>query len=133
METMIISLFFATVMPILAKAPLAYAMARSGKYNNRYPRSQQATLDGFGARAKAAHENCFEALILYAPGVLAVLALDVATQWAQACAVTFIVARIMYVLMYLLDIHLLRSVFWLVGFSTSLLILWEAIAQTALG
>lgn len=131
METMIISLFIATILPILAKAPLAYAMARSGRYNNRYPRSQQSKLDGFGARAKAAHENSFEALIMFTPGVVAVLALDVATEWAQYCAIAFIFARIMYILMYLMDIHMMRSLFWFVGFGASVAILWEAMVQVA--
>ncbi len=131
METMLISLFIATILPILAKAPLAYAMSKTGRYNNRDPRGQQAGLSGFGARAKAAHENSFEALLMFMPGVLAVVALDVATEWAQYCAIAFIFSRIMYVMMYLMDLHLLRSAFWGVGFSASLLILWEAMVQVA--
>lgn len=131
METMLISLFIATIMPMLAKVPLAYAMHQMGGYNNRNPRGQQAKLSGFGARAKAAHENCFEALIMYTPGVLAVVALDVATEWAQYCAMAFVFGRVMYLIMYWIDQHLMRSIFWAVGFIASLMILWEAMVQTA--
>ncbi|MCY7296146.1 MAPEG family protein [Alteromonas sp. a30] len=131
METMLISLFIATVMPILAKVPLAYAMHNLGGYNNRNPRGQQAKLSGFGARAKAAHENCFEALIMYAPGVLAILALDIPTEFAQYCAIAFVFSRFVYLMMYWIDQHLMRSIFWGVGFISSLLILWEAMIQTA--
>ena len=131
METMLISLFIATLMPMLAKVPLAYAMHQMGGYNNRNPRGQQAKLSGFGARAKAAHENCFEALIMYAPGVLAVLALEVATEFAQYCAMAFVFSRFVYLMMYWIDQHLMRSIFWGVGFISSILILWEGMVQTA--
>ena len=131
METMLISLFVATILPIVAKAPLAYAMFKDKGYDNRYPRSQQAGLTGFGARAKAAHENSFEALIMFSPGVLAVLALDVATQWAQYCAIAFVFARVMYLLMYWMNVHIARSLFWGIGFIASLAIIWEAMVQTA--
>lgn len=131
METLLISLFIATILPIIAKAPLAYAMFKDRGYNNRYPRSQQAGLTGFGARAKAAHENSFEALLMFSPGVLAVLALDVATEWTQYCAIAFIFARIMYLIMYWIDVHIARSLFWGVGFFASLAILWDAMVQVA--
>lgn len=131
METILISLFIATLMPILAKAPLAYAMTKSGGYNNRYPRSQQEQLTGFGARAKAAHENSFEALLMYIPGALAVIALDVPTEWAQYCAIAFVFSRFMYLMMYWIDQHWFRSAFWGIGFLSSLAILWEAMVQVA--
>ena len=44
-------------MPILFKAPLAFAMNKLGGYDNRHPRAQQAQLKGFGARALAVHQN----------------------------------------------------------------------------
>ena len=54
MTIIIICLFIATLMPILAKAPLALAMNKAGGYDNRNPREQQKSLSGFGARANAA-------------------------------------------------------------------------------
>ena len=128
MTIVIICLFIATFMPILAKAPLAIAMNKiKGGYDNRNPREQQNTLSGFGARAKAAHENCFEALIMFTPGALAVTATDSAGQFAEYLAIAFVAARLAYLLAYYFDKHVLRSSFWGIGFISSLALVWLAI------
>lgn len=128
MTIIIICLFIATLMPILAKAPLALAMNKAGGgYDNRNPREQQKSLSGFGARAKAAHENSFEALIMFTPGALAVIATNNAGQVAEYFAIAFVVSRLAYLLAYYLDKHLLRSTFWGIGFLSSLALIWLAI------
>jgi uncharacterized MAPEG superfamily protein len=115
-------------MPILAKIPLAVAMNKEkGGYNNRNPRQQQIGLSGFGARAKAAHENCFEALIMFTPGLLAVLVTGNTGQMAQTLAITFVVARLLYLVTYYFDQHVFRSIFWAVGFFASLTLVMLAI------
>ena len=124
------SLFIAVILPIVAKIPLAFAQVKSGGYDNRNPRGQQATLTGFGARAKAAHENSFEALILFTPGVIAVMVLNVPSIMVQYTAMVFIVARIVYLIMYWIDQHLLRSIAWGIGYGASLYLIWQAIIQT---
>lgn len=63
MTILIICLFIAMVLPIVAKIPVAIAMNNAGGYDNNHPRAQQAKLTGFGARALAAHQNAFESLI----------------------------------------------------------------------
>ncbi|BDX05652.1 MAPEG family protein [Planctobacterium marinum] len=131
MEIVLISLFLATLMPILAKAPLALEMHKLKGYDNRNPRQQQDQLQGFGARCKAAHYNSFEALIMYIPGALAVVAVDAVTQLTEYYAMGFVFARFCYLLMYWLDQHVLRSLFWGVGFIISLLMLWQAMAMVA--
>ena len=128
MTTIIICLFIATLLPILTKVPLAIAMGKEqGGYNNRLPREQQKKLVGFGARAKGAHENSFEALIMYTPGVLAVIATNSIGTVTEYIAVVFVVARVGYLLAYWYDAHLLRSAFWAVGFFASLSLIWLAI------
>jgi uncharacterized MAPEG superfamily protein len=128
MTIVIICLFIATFMPILAKAPMALVMNKEkGGYDNRNPREQQKFLLGFGARAKAAHENCFEALIMFTPGALAVLATDSAGQLAEYFAIAFVVSRLAYLLAYYFDKHVLRSTLWGVGFISSLALIWLAI------
>ena len=127
MTIVIICLFIATLMPILAKAPLALARNKAGGYDNRNPREQQKSLSGFGARAKAAHENCFEALIMYTPGALAVLVTNNAGQLAEYFAIAFVASRLAYLLAYYFDKHVLRSTFWGIGFIASLALIWLAI------
>lgn len=127
MATLIICLFIATLMPILAKGPLAFAMRQEGRYDNRHPREQQKRLTGFGARAKAAHENCFEALMMFSPGVLALLAIGQVGALAENLALAFVIARVGYLFSYWFDQHILRSSFWFVGFGASIWLLWLAI------
>jgi uncharacterized MAPEG superfamily protein len=129
MTIVIICLFIATFMPILAKAPMAIAMNKEkGGYDNRHPREQQKCLSGFGARAKAAHENCFEALIMFTPGALAVLITNNVGQLAEYFAIAFVVSRLAYLLAYYFDKHVIRSIFWGIGFISSLVLIWLAIA-----
>lgn len=131
METMLIALFIAVLLPILAKVPLAIAQVKTGRYDNRNPRAQQASLAGFGARAKAAHENSFEALILFTPGALTIMALNLPTEAAQYAAILFVFARIVYLLMYWIDQHIMRSVAWALGYGASLFLIWEAMTRAA--
>ncbi|GAA0852842.1 MAPEG family protein [Aliiglaciecola litoralis] len=118
--TIIICLIIATAMPILFKAPLAVAMNKLGGYDNRHPRAQQSKLTGFGARAKAVHENSFEALIMFTPGAVTAIATGTTGYLADTLAITFVVARMMYALCYWFDIHVLRSAVWFVGFGCSI-------------
>ena len=128
MTIVIICLFIATLMPILAKAPMAMAMNKhQGGYDNRNPREQQKALSGFGARAKAAHENCFEALIMFTPGALAVIATNNTGLLAVCFAIAFVVSRLAYLFAYYFDKHVLRSTFWSIGFISSLALVWLAI------
>ena len=128
MTIIIICLFIATLMPILSKAPMAIAMNKiKGGYDNRHPREQQKSLSGFGARAKAAHENCFEALIMFTPGALAVVATNNAGQLAEYFAIAFVASRVAYLFAYYFDKHVLRNTFWGIGFISSLSLVWLAI------
>ena len=115
MSILLASLLFTIVMPFLAKAPLAFAMNKESRYDNAYPREQQARLQGFGARANAAHYNCFEALACYAPAVLVVIATNSVNQTAVVCAIVFVVFRLLYLLCYWLDKATLRSSCWIVA------------------
>ncbi|MBC3765123.1 MAPEG family protein [Neptunicella marina] len=127
MQSILICLFIAVLMPIIVKLPLAIAQHKAGGYDNSLPRIQQSQLTGFGARAKAGHENAFEALIFFAPGVLALVGMSAVTHQAVLYAQIWVVARVIYHLFYLINVHILRSVSWAVSYAMSLLILWQAI------
>ncbi|WP_026377468.1 MAPEG family protein [Aestuariibacter salexigens] len=132
MSVLLSCLLITVVMPMLAKLPLIVAMHRAGGYDNRHPRAQQASLTGFGARAKACHENCFEAITLFTPGVLALLALNAVSDTSATLAIIFVVARLCYCLCYWIDQDKLRSLAWVVGFACSLALLIQAINHVTL-
>ena len=73
---LIYCLIAAALLPYAAKIPVAFAMANIGGYDNQHPRSQQAKLEGFGARAFAAHQNAFESLLIFAIACLLAIASD---------------------------------------------------------
>lgn len=127
MITLIVCLIIAAALPFLAKAPLAIAMHKAGGYDNNHPRAQQGNLDGFGARALAAHQNAFESLIIFAPAVLLAIATQNTGDFIGQLAVTHIVARVLYNLMYLLNWGTLRSVIWGIGIGCSFAIMWQCL------
>src|SRR5215211_5986691 len=67
-------------------------------------------------RMMFAHDNAVENLVIFAPLVLTLSAIDYSSRWtALACAVYFW-ARLAHVLVYTFGIPVLRTVTWTVGF-----------------
>jgi uncharacterized MAPEG superfamily protein len=128
MTTLIICLFIAVLFPYLIKLPLGYAMSKSkGGYDNHYPREQQAKLQGFGARALAAHQNSFESLIVFSTAVLTAIATNHVTQYVEYLAVAYIILRLIYTILYLANLANLRSTIWFLSLLACLSILWSCI------
>jgi len=107
----------------VARMPVAKAMKEQGGYNNHAPREQQAQLTGFGARAVAAHQNSFEAFILFAVGVLMAHTTQTAGWLIDLLAIIFVISRVIYLLCYWGDLPWQRSLVWFVGFVCSLLLM----------
>jgi uncharacterized MAPEG superfamily protein len=124
MNTLILLLFVAALLPYLTKIPVAIAMNKLGGYDNANPREQQARLKGFGARALAAHQNAFESLIIFGISIAVALATGSTGDIIVNLAITHIVARIVYSIMYYLDKNIMRSLSWAVGITCSFAIIW---------
>jgi uncharacterized MAPEG superfamily protein len=127
MEILIICLFLALLLPLLAKGPVAYAMAKLGGYNNNHPREQQSKLTGFGARALAAHQNAFESLILFAPAIILALVTSNINQTVIVLAIVHVISRVLYNIFYLINIGLLRSIVWGIATLCSFAIVFQCI------
>lgn len=128
MSTLILCLFIAAILPYLAKLPLVYAMQKAeGGYNNHHPREQQASLKGFGARALAAHQNSFESLIIFSSAILTALVTKSYSYTVQTLAIAYLISRVVYHFLYLMDWATLRSTVWFIGLVCSLSILWLSI------
>lgn len=110
-------LLAAIILIYLSKVPLAMAMAKEGGkgYDNRHPRDQQARLTGWGARALAAHQNSFEITPLFAVAVITAHLFQADPWWSALWAALFVGSRVVYLVLYLSDINLLRSLVWTVG------------------
>ncbi|GGI80389.1 membrane protein [Shewanella hanedai] len=126
MTTLLICLFIAMLLPYLAKGPVAVAMAKAGGYDNAHPRDQQAKLTGFGARAVAGHQNAFESLLIFGLAVVTVIASDSVNSTAVTFAIVYVIARIAYQVLYLIDKGTLRSLSWFVAIISSFVIFCQA-------
>lgn len=112
MSILLWCLLIAGLLPILAKAPVVYFQNRDRGYDNKHPRAQQQRLIGIGARAVAGHYNAYEAFPLFAAAVLAVLATGQISSSAIQLSVAFVVLRVAYHVLYLLNADKLRSLVW---------------------
>ncbi|MGI2174621.1 MAPEG family protein [Shewanella ulleungensis] len=126
MQTILICLLIAMLLPYAAKVPVAMAMAKLGRYDNNHPRAQQAQLTGFGARAVAGHQNAFESLIVFGIAVLTALITNNVTDVVALLAIVHVVARVVYHAMYLLNYGSLRSLSWFVAIGASIAIFCQA-------
>jgi uncharacterized MAPEG superfamily protein len=120
MTTLVVCALLAVLMPYLAKVPVAVAMAKLGRYDNKHPRSQQAKLTGFGARALAAHQDCFESLTVFAVAIAVVLGTNSVNAVTETLAVTHIVSRTLYCIFYWLNLDIIRSLVWFIGLGTAI-------------
>jgi uncharacterized MAPEG superfamily protein len=127
LTTLILCLIAAALLPYIAKVPLAFAMNKAGGYDNHHPREQQLNLEGFGARALAAHQNAFESLIIFAAAILLAVATNTSHETVQLLAMIHVAARIIYNLLYLLNIGTVRSIVWLIGIACSFAIMWQCL------
>lgn len=124
MNTLIICLFVAILLPYIAKVPVAIAMHKLGGYDNHHPRQQQAKLKGFGERALAAHQNSFESLSVFAPCVLVAIATHHLDQNIILMAYAYLGFRALYYVFYWMDFSTLRSSVWFLSMVAAVRILF---------
>ncbi|CAM4448167.1 MAPEG family protein [Vibrio astriarenae] len=129
MNGLIVCLVIAAFLPFAAKIPLGIAMSRAGGYDNNHPRDQQARLQGFGARALAAHQNAFESLIIFATAILLAIATGTINENIQLLAWTHIAFRLVYHVLYLLNFGILRSLSWIIAMGCSFAIMGQCLVS----
>ncbi|MFC0119256.1 MAPEG family protein [Pseudoalteromonas xiamenensis] len=112
MTTLIYCALAMMLLPYLAKIPVAIYQQKAGGYDNHMPRQQQASLTGLGARALAAHQNTFEAAIMFAIAFAVAVATQNTGGTIQGLFIGFIVLRVLYCVLYWLDVSTLRSIVW---------------------
>lgn len=127
MTTLLVCLFIMVLVPYLARIPVAIAMAKLGGYNNNLPREQQAKLSGFGARALGAHQNSFEALLVFAIAILTAVVTHNDSSLIQNLAIAYVISRVVYHACYLMNLATIRSLVWFVGYICCLVIMWQSI------
>lgn len=91
------------------------AKAGAKGYDNHNPREWMAQQTGHRARANAAQANSLEAFPFFAVAVILALLTGVEPVVVDMLCILFTAARVAYVVCYLKDKALFRSLFWSVG------------------
>lgn len=120
----------ACLLPIVCVALAKYRgfgkPRREGGFDNHDPRAWLARQTGWQARANAAQANSFEALPLFIAGVLVAQQLQAPQARVDMLAMAFIVARLIYIAVYLADRPNLRSLVWAIGVALSIALFFSA-------
>ncbi|MCX7058649.1 MAG: MAPEG family protein [Proteobacteria bacterium] len=111
---------------VLAAALLPYVATISAKagarFDNRMPRVWLAAQSGWRARANAAQQNSFEAFPLFAVAVLVAHQTGAPQARVDLLAEVFVAARLAYIVTYIADLALLRSIVWFAGIAAAVTI-----------
>ena len=118
-------LLAAVVLTIVSIMPAKLNGVR--EYDNANPRDPRFYTPGLRARSQGAHLNGYEAFPFFAAAVILAEMRAVPQGTVNALAVAFVIARIVYVLMYLGNRPTLRSVVWFVGFACNLAIFFSPV------
>ncbi|MEL6381261.1 MAG: MAPEG family protein [Cyanobacteria bacterium J06626_18] len=84
-------------------------------YDMSAPRAAFDKLPPYAKRAMWAHQNCFEAFILFAPAAVLAYVTGQDSGLALGAAIAHLIARFLYSLCYIFDIPLLRSLMFGIG------------------
>ena len=84
-----------------------------GRFDNNNPRDFLAGLDGWRKRANAVQLNSFESFPLFAAAVIVAQMLHADQARIDTFALSFIVLRVLYGVLYVANLATLRSIAWL--------------------
>ncbi|MEH2289689.1 MAPEG family protein [Nostoc sp.] len=129
---MIIFLYSIAAAAFLIYVPflvVAYARTRLGPEMFSTPRALFDKLPPYAQRATWAHENTFEAFMVFAAAALMAYVTGVNSTKAQVAAIAFVVARLLYSIFYILNIPLLRSLMFAIGIFSCITLFFLSIIQ----
>jgi uncharacterized MAPEG superfamily protein len=112
---MAISLWCVLISGLLPYLGTAFAKWGFKEFDNNDPRTWLAKQTGFRARGNAAQANSFEAFPFFAAGVLTANLTLSPPFMVDFLAVIFVIARLLYILLYIANRPGLRSLCWSVG------------------
>jgi uncharacterized MAPEG superfamily protein len=100
---------------VLLPFPWTMLAKVSKRYDNRTPRAYLAGLDGWRARAHAAHQNAWEALAMFTAAIVVAGQTGGAVTWVNWLSILFVITRVLHGVLYVMNLASLRSLVWFVG------------------
>lgn len=106
---------------------VAAGIAKKGfeGYDNGMPREWLAKQTGFRARANAAQANLFESLPLFFAAVIIASITNAPQERIDLLALSFLAARIAYLVCYIANWPTARSIVWLAGLACVVAIFFQ--------
>ena len=98
---------------------LLHVLTATGQVGLAYlatPRDEKRELTGIAGRGFRCLQNSIVAMALFAPAVLVLAVKDAFSGTTLLAAQAFLVARVIYVVLYYMGIPWLRTLIWMVGF-----------------
>lgn len=93
---------------------VGYARVRVG-FDLAAPRAMFDKLPPYAQRATWAHQNSFEAFMIFAAAALMAYVTDLDSTVAVGAAICFVIARLLYSVFYIVNIPLARSLMFGIG------------------
>lgn len=119
MKIAVLCLLIAGVLPLLSTAIAKWGFR---EFDNHNPREWLSRQTGFRSRANAAQHNAFEAFPFFAVAVVLGMGLSLDPSVLNRYCLIFVVARVLYLLAYLLDWASARTLCWVVAYASCLAI-----------
>ncbi|MFB2839493.1 MAPEG family protein [Floridanema evergladense] len=94
---------------------VAYARFNLGTEALATPRAMVDKLPAYAQRATWAHQNSFESLMVFVPAALMAYITGVNSTLAIYAGLTYLVARLLYSVFYILNVPLLRSLMFAIA------------------
>ncbi|HEY9795468.1 MAG TPA: MAPEG family protein [Leptolyngbyaceae cyanobacterium] len=110
---------------------VGYARMSVG-YDTRAPRAMFDKLPPYGQRATWAHQNSFEAFMIFAAAALMAYVTGQNSSLATGAALAFVIARSLYSVFYILNIPVGRSLMFGIGsLSTTILFVLSLLSASS--
>lgn len=113
----VIFLYCIAITAVLIYLPfllVAYARLKVG-YDIAAPRTMFDKLPPYAQRATWAHQNSFEAFMIFAAAALMAYVTGVNSSLAVGAAITFVAVRVLYSVFYIANVPIARSLMFVIG------------------
>lgn len=118
-SVLLYSIVAAAVSVYLPFLAVGYGRFQVG-YDTATPRALFDKLPPWAQRATWAHENCFEAFILFSAAALMAYVTGVDSSWATVAAIAHVMGRIFYSGFYIANIPIGRSLMFAIGTTSTI-------------
>ena len=128
MSIAIVCVILAGFLPIIAAGIAKFGPTENASidpYDNRQPREWLAKQTGLRARANAAQANTFESLPFFYIAIAIAMILQAPQDRIDVLAIGYLLARMFYIVCYVMDWANLRTLMWLIGFACTVALFFQ--------